>query len=241
MFFGDEGLLQYLIFELRHRQDRDERWSGILELAERLHYREHFPMIAHAGGPEVAPSAEDKFAQFGSADARRDLERRAAKWVGVDPAWRIVLWVPGPKMRLKLADVLVEDRGMISKLERRNADARQIAVRHEELWTVRVYLDRDIQADTLKLSRIVSFLFDEMKLPFVYNDGRPAVSSNRLAAEDAASKLGLDRSAMSALETMLDQRAVRHENTFDDLLTHAQVIGQSLSPSAVLPGSSSSR
>ena len=230
-FFGDEGLLEStLIYDLRHREDLDERWSGILELAERLRYREHFRMVAHAGGPEVAPSAADKHAQFGNARARRDLERRAARWVGVEPAWRIVLWIPGPKMRLKLADVLIEDRGMISTLERSNADARQIAVRHEELWTVRVYVDPDLQSDPDTLSRIVSFLYDEMGLPFLYNDGRRAVSSSQLAAEEAATRLRLSRAATTGLEQDLKEHAAesKHSTTcWRWLLSSAGSVGGS--------------
>lgn len=230
-FFGDEGLLEHLIFELRHGDRRDERWDGILELAERLRYREHFRMVAHAGGPQVAPAAADKHSQFGSAEQRRKLERRAARWAGVDPAWKVVLWVPGPKMRLKLADVLVDDRDVISTLERQNVDARQIAVRHEELWTVRVYVAPDVGGDTTKRNRVTSFLRDEMRLPFVYDDGQPAVSSSRLAAEEAGHIVHLDPARIAAVEQGLDQRAARGERTFDDLLAVATAIAEDLAGS----------
>lgn len=228
MSFGDEGLLEHLCYELSQRPDLDERLQGVLELAERLRFREHFPMIAHAGGPEVSPSAEDKHKQFGSAERRRDLERRAAKWAGIDPAWHIVLWVPGPKMRLKLAEVLIEDRGMISTLAKHNADARQIAVRHEELWTVRVYGGPGVQADTDKLHRVVSFLRDEMSLPFRYDDGRPAVSSITLAAEEAGRVHGLNRAQEVRLERALEQRAAKNEATFEDLVTAARLLAEEL-------------
>lgn len=237
MFFGDEGLLEHLGWSLRQeRQTRqadgaevDERWIGIQELLERLRFREHFRMIAHAGGQQVVPAASDKYNQFGSAEQRRNLERRAAKWASVDPAWQIVLWVPGPNMRLKLADVLIEDSGMIYKLAERYDDAMQIAKRHQELWAVRVYASAAVAENQQTRDRVLAFLRDEMTLPFVQSDGRQVVSSNRLVAEEIAAPAGLSRHQIHIVERKLDQAAARSEaSTFEDLLEVARAVASTV-------------
>ena len=241
-FFGDEGLIEHLIWDLDERSrvlqangeaDIDERWQAIKVLAEQLRFREHFRMLAHAGGPEVIPSARDKYEQFGSAEERRKLERAAAKWAGLDPAWKVVLWVPSPEMRLKLADVLIEDRGMISTLAARYDDARVIAKRHEELWTVRVYAAPELRADERMVNRLLSYIHDRMKLPFYKADGTPVISSNRLAAEEVASEVGtrLTREQVEQVAADLEQVAARSESdkTFEDLLASARALAETRS------------
>jgi HD superfamily phosphohydrolase len=239
LFFGDEGLIEHLTWSLleergdlqEQSRDLDERWLAILDLAERLRYREHFRMIAHAGGPQVVPAAKDKHAQFGSAQARRHLERQAAKWAGIDPAWQVVLWVPGPNMRLKLADVLIEDRGMISTLADRYDDARQIARRHQELWATRVYAVPELGENERVRDRVLSFLHDEMQLPFVLPDGRPVVSSNRLAAEEVAAEKRLQRPQIERIARQLEGVAARSETrTFEDLLQIARGLAEQVDP-----------
>lgn len=233
MFFGDEGLIEHLAWTVRSERDAlqaegsdlDERWLGIQEFLERLRFREHFRMIAHAGGPQVVPAARDKHSQFGSAEQRRSLERRAARWANVDPAWQVVLWLPDPNMRLKLADVLIEDSGMIYTLAERYDDARVIATRHQELWAVRVYASQAVAEDQQVRDRVLGFLRDEMSLPLVQSDGRQVVSSNRLAAEEIAPSAQLGRHQIQTVERKLDQVAARAEaRTFADLLEIAHAV-----------------
>ena len=78
---------------------------------------------------------------------------------------------------------------------------------------------------------MLSFLQDEMKLPFVQPDGRPVVSSNRLAAEEAGQA---DR-AWSALRSgrlkgnYRTLHAARSETqTFQDLRQVAQGLAEQL-------------
>lgn len=199
--FGDEGLIEHIVWQYEQLPELNTRQAGIAELAERLRNRRHFRMLAHAGGREVLPAANDKHKQFGSAGARRALERRAAKWAGIEPAWRIVLWVPGPNMRLKLADVLIEDRGMISKLVERYDDAEIIARRHQELWAVRVYASDEVRLDEDAREIVLAKLRDEMGLPFVNSRGEPVISTSRLVAERVGAARGLGRAQIARLES----------------------------------------
>lgn len=214
--FGDEGLIEHLIWQHRQSPPTNERQEGIAQLATRLRDRHHFRMLARAGGPEVLPAAEDKHKEFGNAGARRELERTAAKWAGIDPAWSVVLWIPGPSMRLKLADVLIEDRGMISKLVDRYEDAAIIARRHQELWAVRVYATEEVRLDEDAREIVLAHLRDEVGLPFTNVAGEPVISTSRLVAERVGSEKGLSRAQIVELENY--GVAARSESTtFEDL------------------------
>ncbi|MCU1392862.1 MAG: superfamily phosphohydrolase [Ilumatobacteraceae bacterium] len=221
--FGDEGLIEHIIWQSKATTAPDERQHGISDLANRLRNRDHFRMLAHAGGREVLPAANDKHKQFGSADARRKLERLAARWAGIDPAWGIVLWVPGPKMRLKLADVLIEDRGMISKLVERYEDAAIIARRHQELWAVRVYATDDVRLDEDAREIVLAKLRDEMGLPFVNAHGEPVITTSRLVAERVGAAHRFGRSKIAKLESH-GIAAKAESMTFEDLQTAVEQV-----------------
>ncbi|HZU72995.1 MAG TPA: hypothetical protein VE990_09530 [Acidimicrobiales bacterium] len=214
--FGDEGLIEHLIWVYRNHLPETERQHGIADLALRIRNRNHFRMIAHAGGREVLPSAADKHAHFGSAMRRRQLERSATKWASIKPSWSVVLWIPGPNMRLKLADVLIEDRGMISKLVDRYEDAAIIARRHQELWAIRIYATDEVRLDEDAREIVLARLRDEMGLPFVNSQGAPVISTSRLAAERVGSRRGLGRSDIARLELHPVAARVEHA-TFADL------------------------
>jgi HD superfamily phosphohydrolase len=231
--FGDEGLIEHLIWMYRITPPEGERQQGIADLALRIRNRDHFRMIAHAGGREVLPSATDKHAHFGSAEKRRELERSATKWAEIKPSWSVVLWVPGPNMRLKLADVLIEDRGMISKLVDRYEDAEIIAKRHQELWAVRVYATDDVRLDEDAREIVLARLRDEMGLPFVNNQGAPVITTSRLAAERVGSQNGLGRADIARLEAHPVAARAGHA-TFHDLELALLEVAATLQPAEAL-------
>lgn len=227
--FGDEGLIEHLLWTFRVDPPASARQKGIADLALRIRNRDHFRMIAHAGGREVLPSAGDKHAHFGSAQKRRQLERSATKWADIKPSWSVVLWVPGPNMRLKLADVLIEDRGMISKLVDRYEDAEIIARRHQELWSVRVYATDEVRLDADAREIVLARLRDEMGLPFVNNQGAPVIATSRLAAERVGSQNGLGRADIARLEAHPVAARAEHA-TFRDLELALLEVATTLQP-----------
>lgn len=229
--FGDEGLIEHLIWMYRVSPPVGERQHGISDLVLRIRNRDHFRMIAHAGGPEVLPSAGDKHAHFGSAAKRRELERSATKWADIKPSWSVVLWVPGPNMRLKLADVLIEDRGMISKLVDRYEDAQIIAKRHQELWAVRIYATDEVRLDEDAREIVLARLRDEMGLPLVNSQGAPVITTSRLAAERVGSKSGLGRADIARLEGHPVAARAEHA-TFRDLELALTEVADTLQPLA---------
>jgi HD superfamily phosphohydrolase len=234
-FFGDEGLLEHIVWTLREKRDAsglDEREEGILELARRIRYRDHYRLLGQASGPSVLGVAEEKYRAFGSADARRTLERQAAKFAGIDPAWQVVLWIPGPRMRLKIAEVLVQQEdGLIRPLARAlpsdtdhatgDEDAALIVQRHMQLWALRVYGARSIRDNSEKCNRLLAYLKQELGLPLVRWDGAEVRDLATLAAEEINDKRR-DKWSAAEVQTLADeirQRAARGDyERFEDLL-----------------------
>ncbi len=235
LFFGDEGLIENLIWELstleeklgEEKKELDGRRAGIRQLAQQIRYREHFRMLGHVGGPKVIPVAKEKFKQYGNAEARRRLERDVARWVQIDPAWQVVLWVPNPNMRLKVADVLVDDERIISTLASMRPEAEEIVNRHRALWSIRVYAPADIRDNPAQRLQILAFLRDEMNLQFVGWDGAQVPTSNRLAAETEGDARRLRSHEIAELETHIT--AARAESaTFADLLERTSAVADEL-------------
>ncbi|HMG00290.1 MAG TPA: hypothetical protein VK560_03515, partial [Gemmatimonadaceae bacterium] len=99
---GDDGLLERLSSENDHQ---DPSRTACRELATRLLQRQ---LYQHAANASDAYAAADLHKAFGSAEKRAELEREAAVHAGLSADWHVILWVPGPDMRLKLAEVLVD-------------------------------------------------------------------------------------------------------------------------------------
>jgi hypothetical protein len=234
-FFGDEGLLEHLIWSLQEKGedvDLDERELGILSLARRINYRDHYRLLGQASGPNVLGVAQEKFDAFGGAAERRKLERRAAKFVGIDPAWQVILWIPSPRMRLKIAVVLVQQEdGLIRPLARAlpsdtdhatgDEDAALIVQRHMQLWALRVYGPADIRDDSQKCDRLLAYFAQELGLPLTRWDGEEVESLPRLAARAEVERRGWgwSESDIRRLADDIEQRAARSDyERFDDLL-----------------------
>lgn len=234
-FFGDEGLLEHLIWTLKEKKTGfglDEREDGILKLASRIRYRDHYRLLGQASGPNVLGVAQEKFDAFGTAAERRQLERRAARFVGIDPAWQVILWIPNPRMRLKIAEVLVQQEdGLIRPLARAlpsdtdhasgDEDAALIVQRHMQLWALRVYGPAQIRADSKKCDRLLAYLSQELGLPLTRWDGEEIRDLARLAAEEVAERGNHRWSAEEVRHRagQLGQQAARgNYQRFEDLL-----------------------
>ena len=151
---GDDGLLEYLR-DLGDAprpgvQHRDiGRRDAVATLAASLEGRALYKRIAFQRHTRQDPM--DFYDEHGGPDARRRIERRAARFAGVSPAWHVLVWLPYPEMRLKIAGVLVDDDKEIRRFadreeegQRRGAD---IYAAHRALWGVSVYAHPRIRED----------------------------------------------------------------------------------------------
>lgn len=151
---GDDGFLEYMRdlsgapgLSLTLRDASRRRAVG--QLAEDLLERRLFKRVAHQR--QIRQSRTEFCDEYRSPASRRVIEQRAARFAGVDPAWHVAVWVPPENMRLKVADVLVNDgqetRRFVQRegeLYRRGADIYEL---HQQLWAVSVYVHPSVSGD----------------------------------------------------------------------------------------------
>jgi HD superfamily phosphohydrolase len=151
---GDEALLDYLAGLRKRSRDQDVRplLAASTELAELLRNRRLFAIAARIGASDVSP--ESVHDNFGDPAVRAELEASAQRFAGLDDGPRVVLWIPKPDMRLKLAEVLVQQETGIAPFvtyersrSRRGSD---IYDAHERLWATYVFVDREVSAERMK-------------------------------------------------------------------------------------------
>lgn len=152
---GDDGLLEQLamlgssgaasttplstLIVSRERQAAD--------LARALIARDLFE-VAGRVGIEHAPAAE-LHERFADIDERNRLQRRAQEFAELGSEPQVLIWLPDPKMRLKLAKVLVDDGAQInvfSQYEKaRQNRGGDIYRAHNRLWGLWVFTRRDMK------------------------------------------------------------------------------------------------
>lgn len=101
---SDDGLLEHVVDQAR-QLSADRRSRGIEALATAVLNRNLFKLIGRAETRADMALAQEKFDAFGRADTRRQLERTAARLAGLEHGWQVVIWLPNPDMKLKVAGV----------------------------------------------------------------------------------------------------------------------------------------
>ena len=160
---GDDGLLEYL----RDHAETDGGTEGLYDLVDAVLNRRLFKRIGLAAGAFERGMAGTLHDRFGTREARRDLEQRAAHFAGLAGDWQLVLWLPAPKMRLKVAEVLVDTDGLITPLDKvGNERAQEIYNAHRNLWAISIYAHPNVAADPATVQVIRAFLSEELGVPF---------------------------------------------------------------------------
>jgi hypothetical protein len=184
---SDDGLLEHL-HGVGTGPTADSRQRAIGELATAVLDRRLFKLIGLADTRADRALANEKYQQFGGADVRRQLEERAAEAAGLDHGWQVVIWLPGPAMRLKVAEVLIDDGEGVAPLSRLSDAGNQIVEQHRNLWSIAVYADaslRPANADDIRATRkadvLLAKLHEEMDIRLVRWDGMRVRSLQELA------------------------------------------------------------
>lgn len=218
--FGDEGLIEHLLWELEHRTKPNDREKGLATILQSLRNRSHFKMLGHFGGSLGLRVAAEKYQAYRTAAKRRELERAAAKWADIDPAWQLVLWVPPPKMRLKEAEVLIDDHDVIGPLAAAEPDANQIVERHKRLWAIRVYVQAAYRDGPYSAQgeRALSYLATELDVPLIRTaDGVVVKPRHSLVADDVGRRFKMSASDAAELASMSRESPPRtYERDVDD-------------------------
>lgn len=207
------------------------------QLAQALLERDLFHIAGRVGYKD-AP-AEALYTAFGPADRRDGLEREAERFAELASAAgrdaqsepRVVLWLPKPGMRLKLAQVLVRHNAGIMPFneyeESRSRRGSDIYAAHERLWSCFVFVRRDVTDEESEV--VTTYLAGKMGVRWERHGHfgpTPAEWSRRLAISRAFDKrqpfndVGTDR-----LLRGLPAVAARGGGTFSALLEAARALG----------------
>jgi HD superfamily phosphohydrolase len=173
---GDDGLLEYLRDWARAEpRSADSRCDAIGKLVEGILNRQLFHMVARCSNRSQADALHKTYAQ---PDKRRQKEVEIADYTGIKKQWQLLLWVPNPEMKLKAADVLVNDGKSISSLMDWDQAGRkrgtEIYDSHKALWAFCLFAHKDIVCEdlmvaTTKLALECGISWDEKPHPVSQN------------------------------------------------------------------------
>lgn len=228
---GDEGLIDFLS-ELPGRSP-DDQVSPLLKasarLAGELRDRKLFQIAGRVGVNDVSP--EEIYEKYGHPAARARLEAEAQRFAGVRGDPKVVLWIPRPDMRLKLAEVLVQQEAGVAPFvtyersrSRRGSD---IYDAHERLWAAYVFVHRQVTAEQKKV--IAAYLGQSMGVRWEQLreiGGRPDEGPLRLAVAevfDLEFELEVDQK-LEQLEPKIAELATRSKaHTFRTLRQKVEI------------------
>lgn len=243
---GDEGILEFLM-ELPHEGDPyDGHRATVRALAAHILNRHLYKALGRAASPAARSAAHETYKAFGRGSAAKErlseIQRRVAAIADIEPV-NLIPWIPDPKMRLKVADVLVDSGDdAVAPLKRIDDDADMITRKHQELWGITVYGEPSLKDDTPRCKILLSALRDELQVPMVDREGR-SVSSleetlSEVLAEELKEPLTEVREAVgSVVEQSYRSQGYTDVPDADYVLRHAaETMGKSLSATFSLDG-----
>ena len=217
--WSDDGLLDHLEAESQKKADAggpgSRRHLGIAQLSHMVVNRQLFKEAGRAASDADLAVAKSTYEQFGRPEARRKLEEDAARFAGISPRWKVVLWVPSPRMRMKVAEVLVELDGRVAPLAEMRSisgEATGIVEQHRRLWGVGLYVGQDVSA--WRQRAVLAWMKDSMGLAFVDESGKPSLSMSELIAETLISKLSVTGDEREEIFQLVESSALGGENSF---------------------------
>lgn len=195
---GDDGLLEWLLDW--SAGPTSGRRHAIHRLTYAVQNRELFKPIGRADDNHARGLREEIFQKFGKDPAeRRTLEQAAARFAGFNEKWQLVVWLPEPKMRLKVAKVLVERNGQISPLDTLGYErAREIYESHRNLWAISVFAHESPDS-TDRVRAALAFLSRHLGVTFRTRGGAVVPSIADLAIESVAKQYDLQLSQRQEL------------------------------------------
>jgi hypothetical protein len=225
---GDDGLLEYILDYVSSVDIKDTRIIAIESLATRIQTRKLYKLIAQCRNK---PQAESIHKKYGNPEARRRLEEGAAKYAGLKHKWHILFWIPSPLMRLKAAEVMVEDaEGHILRLHELDAEGGRhrgfdIYESHKALWSISVFAPGEIKDDKFRMNAALAWTASKLNINWdktVPDKTIPSLTA--LVSEYIGAERALTRSAEMKLEKALNDelevsgRAAVTLNSFDELI-----------------------
>lgn len=223
---GDDGLLEHLLDFSEKLARHDKRIFGVQTLASGVLYRRLFKLIGRCRS--ARPNAEQIYRLHGSPAGRRQLEEDAGKYAGLDHDWKVLVWIPAPEMRLKAAEVLVDDGDKVTRLVDLDSTGpnrgREIYESHKALWAITVFVHPTVSAEQrdVMLARLAQ------KLGGIRWDNlRQQPSVARLAAANVGGQKKLSRQDEEVLAREAEGIAARGGGaTYQDLVRQVTQIAE---------------
>lgn len=197
---GDDGLLEQLALEGGTPPVR-----GVTRLAEALLGRRLFKHIADASGAHAGADLHDR---YGSPERRSEIEAEASRYAGLEEEWHVVVWLPKPEMRLKLAEMLVDHGSGIAQLHDYSKQGSNIYEAHKNLWTISVFVHPSVglkkrRAVLARLAQQMGVRWDSHERELGDN---PSESPQRLAATEALGNIGAEKDIRRLLDYVNEER-----------------------------------
>ncbi len=231
--YSDDGLIEHIL-DLPEK-NKDTRLTAIKSLAANIQRRNLFKLVASCRAAK--PQAQNIHEKFGKPEARRQLEGGAATYAGLQHRWHILLWIPNWKMRLKAAEVLVEDKdGHILPLKDLDAGpslqhGKDIYDSHMELWSISVFAPTEVKQNRVHTDAALAWIAEKIGIKW---DG-DIHSLSTIAANHIGKKLRLPREEDEKLAVELDNelsRSGRNAATlesFDELIVLGEEVYEKMS------------
>lgn len=191
--YGDDGVLE----QIAHSESA--KFTDASQLAKMLLDRTLYKPAAEA----LRPAATDGlYKEFGSSQRRRDLEHGAAEHAELEHDWHVVLWIPDPDMRLKLAELLVDDGKGITQFKDKSERGSDIYAAHKDLWTISVFVHPTVTVS--KTRAVLAKLAKEMGVSWDTHRKElgpdPDVAPQHLAAVKACDMKAVDGKVKELVE-----------------------------------------
>jgi HD superfamily phosphohydrolase len=224
---GDDSLLEYLAGNVASAADEPPTSKKVRALSNDLLNRRLYKRAAEAVGTGVK---ERLFELFGERSDRRKLELEAARFAGV-PEEQIVIWLPDPRMRLKIAEVLVDFGQGVAPFNQYSDKGEDIYTAHRNLWTATVFVHRDIiqrQLEPVILARLAELMGVEWDRYRPSSAERPQDWPLCLAASRELGEDFIEDELRELLEAESAQKVAHRSSglTFDDLCEGVRPMAQ---------------
>lgn len=220
---GDDTLLEHLARDrsLRRTQAGRDATTLASDLLERRLYRH----VANASGAHAPKELHKK---FGDRETRSKLELSASNWADLSNRHaQVLLWIPPPGMRLKLAEMLVDHGKGLAKFVDYSKKGREIYDDHRDLWNIMVFVHRSVSDEDAKV--VLARLAADMGLCWDRYESELGTDAEdwprTLAAMQACKRPEVDETVRELLEHASPselarrRRPRRHKDLLKDLET----------------------
>jgi hypothetical protein len=136
-------------------------------------------------------------------------------------------------MRLKVAEVLVDDGRQVNQLADVFPQGGQIVEQHKNLWAISVYANREVateaDGDTRTADALLAYVKDRLDVPLTRWDGQPVLGKRDLALQRVSDEAQLTRAETAQLQEYV-VAAKGGSDTFDSLTRQTWMAARQIKP-----------